>query len=127
MSQVLKSILFIYSILKKLNKDLINLCDWFVHKKRIILFGYDRTKLIHCLSKRIARNLSKEDVRYVKLSSSLAKTNFLTQNFVGCSALKKRTHNPVKYLRWSFFETISRLSAVNCFRQKFHLRCLTGF
>ena len=35
-----------------------------------------------------------------------------------------RIQNPVKYIRWSFFGKIVRLSAVNYFRKKLHLECL---
>ena len=35
--------------------------------------------------------------------------------------------NPVEHIRWSFLRNSSRLSAVNYFCKKLHVRCSTGF
>ena len=40
---------------------------------------------------------------------------------------QRRIQNLVKYLRWNFCETCSRVLAVNFFLTKFYLRGLTGF
>ena len=59
---------------KQLNKDLQNVCDWFIDNKLSIHFGEDKTKFILFVSTRKIKSERKLNVKYkdIKLKSNIS-------------------------------------------------------
>ena len=52
---------------KQLNKDFVNVCDWFIDNKLSIHFGKDKTKFILFASKHKIKSARKLNVKYKNL------------------------------------------------------------
>ena len=80
-------------IVKQLNEDFANICDWFVDNKLSIHFGKDKTKSIVFASKRKIKKLQKLEIIY--------------------NNIRVKQHSRVTYLGCILEETMSGESMTN--------------
>ena len=80
---------------------------------------------VNVLVRKISCTLNKKQERNLNSSVKLIH-DFITCNWISIYCKNQKIVS-VKHLRRSFCENTKRFSAVNCFRQKPHIRCLIGF